>query len=236
MEALEVMIIMNIFNKIKMWFYKKDAKIVMGKLTECESYKNYLDACKNMKREKDNKLKYIVNDINYYIEKKISIGQFYYQQEYSLGNVNKKDLKYLKKIYQKEGYKIKLKIENNKIYMYISWKHFKKFYFIYKTKLNESLYAYEETLTNVNRITSNKTNSSIKSIDRNIRYLIIDGKFKEYYYFNNKEIPLKKIKDIKNLYEEKGYVVKIKYINKHKRNKKNIKENYEMIISWNHWN
>ena len=147
METLEKIgriIIMNIINKIEIQFHKKDAKMVMGKLSECESYQNYLiarDSTQKLQIENNKQIENYFNDMINMINTEIRIesekGNFkikYILNEHEHENeceVIRKKIKELKKIYKNKGYKIKVKFVwyelfvENYYKIIISWKHWR---------------------------------------------------------------------------------------------------------------
>lgn len=87
-------------NLLKKMYYtincKKDALVVMGKLTECEAYKNCIIS---MKKYEDNNLlavNTLIDDIEYDIRIATNNGLFYLKYRFTKNKITKKTKKMFK--------------------------------------------------------------------------------------------------------------------------------------------
>ena len=113
----------------------------MGKLAECESYKNYLISknnaeinLNNKKQAMNNRIKTDYHSINALISSYAESGKYKIEYIIDSRNMSFKTVKNeLKKIYINEGYKVKVRYIYPKKYgkfskykIIISWKHWKR--------------------------------------------------------------------------------------------------------------
>lgn len=106
--------------------HKETGNLVMGALTDAESYKVYVETLRIKNRNMKNKSQEIMKRIEEDIEDSVSRGIFYGGARYNRKSITKEQLKYILNYYREKGYKVKCGYIWNEDYnrhIVIRWKH-----------------------------------------------------------------------------------------------------------------